>query len=89
MVELLKQPQFSPMSVGEQVITIFAGSSGLLDDVPVEAVGEFVNSFLRWLTREHNEYISEINTTNKLSDELIAKLSGEIKSYKSLRKSKV
>ena len=35
MVELLKQPQFSPMTVGHQVITILAGSSGLLDDIPV------------------------------------------------------
>jgi F-type H+-transporting ATPase subunit alpha len=89
MVELLKQPQFSPMSVGEQVITILAGSSGLLDDIPVESVGEFANSFLQWLTREQGEYINEINTTNKLSDELIAKLTGAIKSYKSLQKSKV
>ena len=89
MVELLKQPQFSPMSVGEQVITILAGSSGLLDDIPVETVGEFANSFLQWLTREQGEYINEINTTNKLSDELIAKLTGAIKIYKSLQKLKV
>ncbi|MCJ7777854.1 MAG: F0F1 ATP synthase subunit alpha, partial [Sedimentisphaerales bacterium] len=45
MVELLKQPQFCPMSVGEQVITIFVGSSGLLDDIPVKEVGELVIRF--------------------------------------------
>ena len=43
MVELLKQPQFSPLSVGEQVVTILAGSSGLLDDIPVEAVSGFAH----------------------------------------------
>ncbi len=69
MVELLKQPQFSPMTVGEQVITIFAGSSGLLDDIPVETVGQFVTSFLQWLAKEHIDYINEINTTKKLSEE--------------------
>jgi len=40
MVELLKQPQFAPMTVGQQVITILAGSSGRLDDVPVESRGQ-------------------------------------------------
>ena len=41
MVELLKQPQFSPLSVGEEVVTILAGSSGLLDEIPIEAVSSF------------------------------------------------
>jgi len=87
MVELLKQPQFSPMSVGEQVITIFTGSSGLLDDIPVETVSNFATSSLQWLAKEHGEYINEINTTNKLSEELIGKLTEALKTYKNLKKS--
>jgi F-type H+-transporting ATPase subunit alpha len=87
MVELLKQPQFSPMGVGEQVITIFTGSSGLLDDIPVETVSNFATSSLQWLAKEHGEYINEINTTNKLSEELIGKLTEALKTYKNLKKS--
>ncbi len=85
MVELLKQPQFTPMSIGEQVAVIFAGSSGLLDDVPVEQVSELGDSLLRWLAKEHPDYTTEINTTGKLSDELLAKLSAAIKSFKETR----
>jgi F-type H+-transporting ATPase subunit alpha len=83
MVELLKQPQYQPLSVGEQVITIFAGSSGSLDDVPVEDIGRFVNELLKWLAKEHPDYANEINTTKKLSDELVRKLTDAINGCKS------
>jgi F-type H+-transporting ATPase subunit alpha len=88
MVELLKQPLFSPLTVGEEVITIFIGSSGLLDDIPVEAVGKFAYSFLQWLGKEHNEYIEEINKTLKLTDELEDRLMAAVKTFKELNKEK-
>jgi F-type H+-transporting ATPase subunit alpha len=75
------------MTVGEQVITIFAGSSGLLDDIAVETVGQLVTSFLQWLAKEHIDYINEINTTKKLSDHLVEKLTEAIKTHKSHHKS--
>jgi F-type H+-transporting ATPase subunit alpha len=83
MVELLKQPQFAPMSIGEQVITIFAGSSGLLDDVPIEAIGRFTGDFLKYLAQNNPEYVSQINQTGSLSDELAAKITVAIKNQKS------
>jgi len=86
MVELLKQPQFSPVTVGEQVITIFAGSSGLLDDIPVKAINKFAGSFLQWLSKEHGEYLREIDQTLKLTDELADKLTDAIKTFKTLSK---
>lgn len=86
MVELLKQPQFSPVTVGEQVITIFAGSSGLLDDIPVKAINKFACSFLQWLSKEHGEYLREIDQTLKLTDELADKLTDAIKTFKTLSK---
>ena len=86
MVELLKQPQFAPITVGEQVITIFAGSSGLLDDIPVETISKFTHLFLQWLGKEHGEYLREINQTLKLSDELADKLTDAIKTFKTLNK---
>jgi F-type H+-transporting ATPase subunit alpha len=83
MVELLKQLQFAPMSIGEQVITIFAGSSGLLDDVPIGAVAAFMGDFLKSLAQDNPEYIGQINKTGKLPDELAEKITVAIKNLKS------
>jgi F-type H+/Na+-transporting ATPase subunit alpha len=88
MVELLKQPQFAPMSVGEQVITIFAGASGLLDDVPVNAVSAFATDLLQSLAKKHYGFIDEINKTGKLSDELRKKLTEALNTFKSTRAQK-
>lgn len=88
MVELLKQPQFAPIPVSEQVITIFAGSSGLLDDIRVENVSKFTDSFLKWLAKEHKDYIEEISKSLKLSDQLVAKLIEAIKTFKNLENKK-
>jgi F-type H+-transporting ATPase subunit alpha len=82
MVELLKQPQFSPLSVGEEVITILVGLSGLLDDIPVLSVVKFAASFMSRLAGEHREYIDEINKTQKLTDELAAKIMAAAKEFK-------
>jgi F-type H+-transporting ATPase subunit alpha len=82
MVELLKQPQFAPMSVGEQVITILAGSSGLLDEVPVDATSGFATDMLQWLRERHLEFIEEIDKTGKLGDELTGKITASIKEFK-------
>jgi F-type H+-transporting ATPase subunit alpha len=82
MVELLKQPQFSPLSVGEQVITILAGSSGVLDDIPVPAVSGFATDMLQWLNRQHRDHIDEITTTGKLSDELTSKINKSLEEFK-------
>jgi F-type H+-transporting ATPase subunit alpha len=49
LVELLKQPQYKPMSVEQEVMVIFAGTQGFLDDVPVNRVQEFQNSFLQYV----------------------------------------
>ena len=86
MVELLKQPQFAPMTVGEQVVTIFAGSAGLLDDIPVNKVNEFGVPLIQWLTKEYPAFITEINTTGKLSDELSANIAAAIKKFKETKK---
>jgi len=86
MVELLKQPQFTPMTVGEQVITIFAGSTGLLDDIPVNKVNEFGVPLIQWLTKEHPALVTTINTTGELSDDLAANITAAIRKFKETRK---
>ena len=84
MVELLKQPQFSPLSVGEQVVTILAGSSGLLDEIPVEAVSSFAMDMLHWLDDRYPDLVAEINKTGKLGDELVNKLTDRIDEYQAI-----
>jgi F-type H+/Na+-transporting ATPase subunit alpha len=81
MVELLKQPQFAPLSVGEQVASILAGSSGALDEIPVDAVTGFTTKMVKSIKDKHPDYISEIDKTGKLSDDLIAKLTAAFKEY--------
>ena len=85
MVELLKQPQFAPMTVGEQVISIFTGSKDLLCDVPVNQVSEFATKFLKWLMKEYPAYIDEINKTGTFSDALADKVAAAAIQYKSLK----
>ena len=84
MVELLKQPQFSPLSVGAEVITILAGSSGLLDDVPVEATSRLATDLLGWLSQKHPDFAAEINQTGKLSDELATKITEHLAEFKTI-----
>lgn len=85
MVELLKQPQFAPISVGRQVTAIFAGSSGLLDDVPITSVSRVVEELLGWLDEKHPEYIEEIDKTKEFSDQLAEKLRAAITEFKKLK----
>ncbi len=86
MVELLKQPQFSPLSVGEEVVTILAGSSGSLDDIPVEKVTAFATDMLRWLNDKYQDLVVEINKTGKLSDELAGRITDRVNEYKTIYK---
>src|SRR5207248_9047760 len=53
LVELLKQPQYTPFSIEEEVVSIWAGTTGQLDDVPVEDIRRFEAEFLDFLRREH------------------------------------
>jgi F-type H+-transporting ATPase subunit alpha len=70
MVEILKQGQYQPLSVEKQVAIIFAGTQGLLDDVPVDAVRAFEEFFYGWLERKQSEILAEIRDKKELSDSL-------------------
>jgi F-type H+-transporting ATPase subunit alpha len=82
MVELLKQDQYRPMSVENQVISIFAGTGGFLDDVPVAKVRLFEQELLEYFTEQHPEIQREIVSKGKLDEELIIKLKATIGSFK-------
>jgi F-type H+-transporting ATPase subunit alpha len=69
LVELLKQPQYSPLSVEDQVVAIFLGTKGHLDSVPVADVSRFESEFLEHLRGANSGILSDIRTTQKLSEE--------------------
>jgi F-type H+-transporting ATPase subunit alpha len=71
LVELLKQPQYSPFPVEEQVVSLWAGTTGQLDDVPVEDIRRFENEFLDYLRRSYGGLLTAIRETNDLTDDNI------------------
>ena len=70
LTELLKQPQYSPQSVEEQVCVIYAGTRGYLDAIPTSAVGRFEREFLARLHSKHQDLLDAIRTTKALSADL-------------------
>jgi F-type H+-transporting ATPase subunit alpha len=68
LVELLKQPLNSPMPVEEQVISIYAGTSGALDEVPVDEVRRFESELLGWMRSRHGGLLAEIRDTGALPE---------------------
>ena len=82
MVELLKQPQYSPYNVFEQIISIFAGTQGLLDDVPINRVLEFEKALHRHCSDEYPELAEQMGVKGELSDETAQSLTKVIKDFK-------
>ena len=82
LVELLKQPQYQPLAVEEQVVSIFLGTQGHLDSVPVEDVSRFETEFLDHLRASEEGVLTEIRESQKLSDELSDKLTEAINHFK-------
>jgi F-type H+-transporting ATPase subunit alpha len=81
MTEILKQGQYVPMPVEEQVAVIYAGVNGFLDKLPIEAVLDFEKEYLRFLKNEHPEILSEIREKKVLSDDLIERINKVIKGF--------
>ena len=69
LTELLKQKQYSPMSVAEQVICVFCGVKGYLDDIDLKDINEFENKILSKCNSENLEILDTINKSGKLEEE--------------------
>ncbi|MCS6958541.1 MAG: F0F1 ATP synthase subunit alpha [Pseudanabaenaceae cyanobacterium SKYGB_i_bin29] len=80
--EILKQPQFSPIPVAEQVAIIYSVTNGYLDDIAVEKVGEFTRGLRNYLNTAKPRYAEIINTEKKLTDEAETLLKEAIVEYK-------
>ena len=82
MVELLKQEQYKPMPVADQVLSIFAGVNGFVDDVPVNKVREFEEGLLAFIKERHPQLREDVVTKKKIDDELGGQLKQAIAEYK-------
>jgi len=82
MVELLKQGQFAPMPIERQVISIWAGANGYLDDVPVHAVRRFEEEWLAFVEKDYPEVVHNVRTAKVFSDEDQKRLHEACKAFK-------
>jgi F-type H+-transporting ATPase subunit alpha len=82
LVELLKQPQFSPLPVEQQVVVVWAGTEGLLDDVPVEDVRRFEDEFLDYTRRNRAGILDTIRETGEMSDDTVNALKEAIADFR-------
>ena len=82
MVELLKQKQYAPMSVEKQVVLLFTGSYGYLDDIPINKIGEFETGFLDFMEGNEHKLLAQIKKEKTLSEEIIKKLKKATEEFK-------
>jgi F-type H+-transporting ATPase subunit alpha len=82
MVELLKQDQYVPMKLADQLIMIFAGTQGFLDDVPVEKVRDFEEKILKYMLVKKPDIRNYLNEKKIIDDEIKPKLAAAITEFK-------
>jgi F-type H+-transporting ATPase subunit alpha len=83
MVELLKQPQYQPLSAIDQVMSLFAGTKGYLDDVPVRSVQKWESEFLTFVRERKPQVRSALEREKKMTAQIEADLRAAITEFKS------
>lgn len=83
MVEVLKQRQYRPMDVSEQVMILYAGTNGYLDDIEVDQVQRFEKELLEFVRSEREDVLKEIKAKGEIDDELEAKIKKAIEDFRS------
>jgi F-type H+-transporting ATPase subunit alpha len=81
LTELLKQPQFSPLKMEEQVVVIYAGVNGYLDPIPVNRVRAFEDGLLSLVRTKNSDILEDVRKTGDLSDATAAKLKGVVDGF--------
>lgn len=81
LVELLKQDQYVPMPVEQQVVVIFAGTNGYLDGLALEEVGRFEKAFLEMMEVQHKNMLNRIAEIKELDDEMVKQLHSIVKEF--------
>ncbi|MBI5103023.1 MAG: F0F1 ATP synthase subunit alpha [Nitrospirae bacterium] len=82
MVELLKQGQYVPISMVEQVALLFAATQGFIDDIPVESVKKFEDEFLRYMKDRKADVMKELGDKKAIDDDMKAKLTAAVEDFK-------
>lgn len=82
MVELLKQPQYQPMSVTEQVISIYAASNGYMDDVEIKNVSDFENKMLEFMRDRKADVLKQLVDAGEVTDEIGTAINAAIEEFK-------
>jgi F-type H+-transporting ATPase subunit alpha len=82
LVELLKQPQYHPMSVEQEVMVVYAGTKGYLDDVPLQKVQEFQDKFLEYMDAKHPEVRSALAEKKDLTNDIEGELKKALEDFK-------
>ncbi len=83
MVEILKQDQYVPLTLGKQILIIFAGSNGYIDDVPIEAVAQFEKEYYLFMDSKYPDIAKEIEESKDISESLDKKMRKAIEEFKS------
>jgi F-type H+-transporting ATPase subunit alpha len=81
LTELLKQPQFQPLSWQQQVVVLFAGTQGYLDDLQIPEIRAFENGLYRYFAAAQTELLDELTKKKTLDDDLRGKLHAALKEY--------
>jgi F-type H+-transporting ATPase subunit alpha len=84
MTEILKQDQYVPMSVEQQTAIIYAGTSGLLDDIPTDRIRDFETQFLKFLEATCPDILKGIKEKRELTPELEEKLKTAVNDFKKI-----
>ncbi|MBN1102689.1 MAG: F0F1 ATP synthase subunit alpha [Deltaproteobacteria bacterium] len=82
LVEILKQPQYQPMPAEKQVMILFAGTNGYLDEWPVESVAAYEKQMLEFMNEKHRDLLDEIRDKNDISPELDGKMRKALDEFK-------
>jgi F-type H+-transporting ATPase subunit alpha len=82
LVELLKQPQYQPQAMEREVVSVWTGTTGQLDEVPLEDIRRFDSEFLAYMDRSAPEVFDAIRTTTDLSDDTVTVLEKSIAEFK-------
>jgi F-type H+-transporting ATPase subunit alpha len=86
LVELLKQPQYSPLSVGKQIVAIYAGTKGYLDAYPVEAIGKYEKELYQLMDSKYTDIEKSIEEKKQIDDDLRARIEAMLNELKEVFK---
>jgi len=84
LVEILKQPQYQPMSAEKEVAILFAGANGYLDQYPAQAVSDYEKQMIDFLESKHPEILKELNEKNDISKELEQQMKSALDAFRGI-----